>query len=62
MEAIKASAGYDCSVGPKGATPNLVKFIEVFAPYTVKGAEGEKLRKEVCERRGGDMTTAAQYL
>ena len=47
MDIIKGSAGFDCSVGETGATPALVQFIGVFAPYSVKGKAGEKLRKEV---------------
>jgi len=47
MDIIKGSAGFDCSVGETGATPALVQFIGVFAPYSVKGKCGEKLRKEV---------------
>ena len=47
MEIIKASAGFDCEVGDTGATESLVKFIDTFAPYSVKGKEGEKLRKSV---------------
>ena len=50
MDIIKDSAGFDCSVGETGATPALVQFIGVFAPYSVKGKEGEKLRKEVRAR------------
>ena len=47
MEVIKASSGFDCSAGANGATEELVKFIEVFAPYSVKDEEGAKLRKVV---------------